>query len=1173
MAESVELILEFIQKGKETVSDVVSGLDKLKASTSGVSHSLDEAGKKIETHRKKYSDLAKGIKSSMEEIKTTTVKGVETTVNRTRTVFVDAAEELRKQAEKAAKELAKQAEQAARELAKQERERVKQAAEAAREIAKQAAATEAAYAKLGQMSNKLLIAGGALLAAIAAQIKPSSDFRDALIELSTHLKGTSIDLDLVKNEVRSLSTEFGQSKTNLTAVADRFAIIKYTAEDINKLLPLISRNVYIAGGDLKQVGESYADMASYLNMSSSAFSEIVRLTGVAAKQTGADLGNLVKQMAGAIPISESAGINLKELIATLAVLSTTGVDARQTFDLLTQALRQPTKEAKELFSNLEISIDPSRSILEIMNDVAKSSADAGEMFAVFGARMREHVSTVELFKKVVGKFPEIQAMIANFKDAESALTKFKNMIDEKMSSSTKQLKQSFIDLGETLVGSMVGPLEDVVDLLTGFVNRTNDFIKSLGVIGEILVPFLSTLGTLAVAFGVAGKAIVSVHNSLKALEVIAAAGGGMAQLANVVSLSATVIASSIGVIGAAIAGLQVGKWLGDLTLLSGGYRTLNEDFQILSGAVQKWISVVKEAGLTWNKFISGFMGLDTAQIDERINNEKKYQATVDETIAAIKAGALINDDKNKKNKNAGEDEAKKAQEQLELYMKQAEVQRKAEADKAKNRQIQEAVDEGNHEAFLNAIKREEDAVKSEYDNHLISANQYYDKLLELTKKKGEEEKAYIKKKKESSEKDNDLVTRIKLEFESDESEEQLKDKIKEINNEKSQALLEEEAREDARRAKLLSEEVKSYDKSYANLENKQAKELELFDATTYAELSQMKARGVIEDDVIAYIIQREEELTRFKAQQQDLRTQKERESALLSKQINDEYMAVVEGNSKSNMQKRIAAIENERETEEKAINRSSKTEEEKKDLRAKADKIRDVKVCEEKQKDFEIKTEQTSAYFSKMGSLFDEFYKLSAGRDKKMFRFSQAMRIASAIADTAGGVSKALREPGGYAGIALAALIAAMGGAQIGIIAAQKPPEYAQGGEIKGGSGTRDDVMIATTGGEYVVRKPSVRKYGVAMLDAINRGAFDVPSEWMSRLPTLSHYPKIAYESGGLVMDNKAVSMENSERNLKIVNVVDPSVFSTYLTSSSGQKTILNVVAANKYEMNYILRG
>jgi TP901 family phage tail tape measure protein len=50
-------------------------------------------------------------------------------------------------------------------------------------------------------------------------------------------------------------------------------------------------------------------------------------------------------------------------------------------------------------------------------------------------------------------------------------------------------------------------------------------------------------------------------------------------------------------------------------------------------------------------------------------------------------------------------------------------------------------------------------------------------------------------------------------------------------------------------------------------------------------------------------------------------------------------------------------------------------------------------------------------------------------------------------------------------------------------------PGMASGGYIKGGSGSKDDVPAMLMGGEYVVTKSAVQKYGPAFFDSLNKGS------------------------------------------------------------------------------------
>jgi len=106
-------------------------------------------------------------------------------------------------------------------------------------------------------------------------------------------------------------------------------------------------------------------------------------------------------------------------------------------------------------------------------------------------------------------------------------------------------------------------------------------------------------------------------------------------------------------------------------------------------------------------------------------------------------------------------------------------------------------------------------------------------------------------------------------------------------------------------------------------------------------------------------------------------------------------------------------------------------------------------------------------------------------------------------------------------GAAYAAIASAFVGTQIGILTSQMvngPEAKAEGGPIRGGSGHRDDVPIMAMGGEYVIKKSSVNKYGASFLDALNRGLipagainFSIPS------PPIYDTNQVHFADGGLV--------------------------------------------------------
>lgn len=90
----------------------------------------------------------------------------------------------------------------------------------------------------------------------------------------------------------------------------------------------------------------------------------------------------------------------------------------------------------------------------------------------------------------------------------------------------------------------------------------------------------------------------------------------------------------------------------------------------------------------------------------------------------------------------------------------------------------------------------------------------------------------------------------------------------------------------------------------------------------------------------------------------------------------------------------------------------------------------------------------------------------------KQFKAQKAANMLNIIANTALAVTRAYVDGGAIGGIALAAIVGAIGAAQLGIVAAQQPPSYAQGGYTKGLGFTDEtghEVAGVVHGKEYVI--------------------------------------------------------------------------------------------------------
>ncbi|MBB3211669.1 lambda family phage tail tape measure protein [Herbaspirillum sp. Sphag1AN] len=121
---------------------------------------------------------------------------------------------------------------------------------------------------------------------------------------------------------------------------------------------------------------------------------------------------------------------------------------------------------------------------------------------------------------------------------------------------------------------------------------------------------------------------------------------------------------------------------------------------------------------------------------------------------------------------------------------------------------------------------------------------------------------------------------------------------------------------------------------------------------------------------------------------------------------------------------------------------------------------------------------------------------------------------------------------------------------------------FASGGLVTGpGTSTSDSVPARLSAGEYVLNAAAVKRVGVAFLQGING---------------LSTGPEVAgpirkFAAGGLVPAPASSPAQTTGQSMRIVNVIDPAMAADYLTSSAGEKTILNILQRNAGAVRQVL--
>jgi len=323
-------------------------------------------------------------------------------------------------------------------------------------------------------------------------------------------------------------------------------------------------------------------------------------------------------------------------------------------------------------------------------------------------------------------------------------------------------------------------------------------------------------------------------------------------------------------------------------------------------------------------------------------------------------------------------------------------------------------------------------------------------------------------------------------------------------------------------------------------------------------------------DLEKEVLAKEEEINRE-------REDKQAEMAEKQKQLTDQLFELRRRSADPDNQE----LQNQLELE--AFDRRAKAEIERlEQLGATTEQIRDAQRAQEIEKErlhaaqidaiWQQRLNTAKSIFGGLSQLFSEFAEATGKNNRALFIASKAFAVAEATINIAQGITKALAQGGPILGPIQAGVIAALGGVQIAKIVSQ---QLAAGGPIIGGSGRKDDVLIAAMGGEYMINKRATNYYTPSVMQAINTMQVDRNSlvNAIDGSVPQPHTPSdLAYRTGGLVPGQGQTSAAG-QSPVTVVNVRGREEFDEWAASTAGQDSFLNVASARRDDFRAILLG
>ena len=417
------------------------------------------------------------------------------------------------------------------------------------------------------------VALGVVSAGIAAfALKTSAGLETAFSEVATISSFTADETARLRAEVRALALEVGGNE--IQAVKALYQIISAGATDANDASVLLGQSVRLAKAGLADLDITAKALSSVVNSFgveigiasgrlADMFFETVRLGQTTLPELAASLGRVAK-------IANVAGVDVEELLATIAALTKAGLSTDEAITAVRQALlaiAAPGSQAAAAFEKMGVAAGAAtlkqRGLAGVFAEIGKAVQGDIQQLKELIPNIRAIVAAA-VFADEEGLQLLIDSTLAIGGASESvrtALGEFADDLEFKLGKAAARAKGQMADLGRELtpfaievLGKLSDELEFVVDLFGewfGLLLRDGDRVAEvLRSIGAAILLIGAALAGNAVAAGIRG---LGAALQFLVLNVLTAPGGVAAGLASLVN-PITAIGAAVG-----IAALLIGK--------------------------------------------------------------------------------------------------------------------------------------------------------------------------------------------------------------------------------------------------------------------------------------------------------------------------------------------------------------------------------------------------------------------------------------------------------------------------------------------------------------------------------------------------------------------------------------------------------------------------------------
>ena len=364
--------------------------------------------------------------------------------------------------------------------------------------------------KFRQAGVYLTMFSAALTAVAGKGVAEFAKFQEGMLAVSTMLEGIQMkSMPGFTQGIKDLSIKFGESTTSLSKGLYDILSAAIPPAKAMEVLTAVTLSAKAGFSDAASAGRAVISVLNAYQLSGEKAGDVADWLFATVKRGVFTFPELADAIGKVLPVAASAGISLEELGAMIAIMSRSGLNAREATTALRQVIAtflSPTKEAIVAARGLGLELNTATLRSEGLRGVmAKLATSQDENVAKIFGNIRALTGLLPALKNQQSYMEDLSIITNRAGVAQEAFEKASSGVTFKLSQLQQTMNILFVTIGEKLEPFVKTITDIFMSLMNVFINL-NPAISNFIVIAGTLIGVLGTL--LGITLAIAGAIAV-----------------------------------------------------------------------------------------------------------------------------------------------------------------------------------------------------------------------------------------------------------------------------------------------------------------------------------------------------------------------------------------------------------------------------------------------------------------------------------------------------------------------------------------------------------------------------------------------------------------------------------------------------------------------------------------